>query len=99
MNWVQRVLTDTEDNGRYLSGLGAALGGCIATLPLLFGALDAETVLIATLVGSIVATPLWRFVGEAFDRQVDVQVGEGSSMSLEGPAASVRQGSRANRLF
>lgn len=63
MGWVRRVLTDTEDDGRYRSGLGAILGACIATLPLLFGMLDAETALVATLIGSVVAVgavPLWR---------------------------------------
>jgi hypothetical protein len=67
MGWVRRVLSDTEDDGRYRSGLGAILGACIVTVPLLFGKLDAETVLIATLIGSIVAAPLWRFIGEAFE--------------------------------
>jgi hypothetical protein len=68
MNLVRRVLTDTEDDGRYWSGLGAILGACIVTLPLLFGMLDTETVLIATLIGSIVAVPHWRFIGNTFDR-------------------------------
>lgn len=67
MNWVRRVLTDTEDDGRYQSGLGAIFGACIATLPLLFGMLDVETVLIATLIGSIAAVPLWWFEREAID--------------------------------
>jgi hypothetical protein len=70
MNWVRRVLTDTDDDGRYRSGLGAILGACIATVPLLFGMLDAKTALIATLIGSIVAVvavPLWRFAGGAMD--------------------------------
>ena len=48
------------------------LGACIATVPLLFGMLDAETVLIALLIGSIVAAPLWRFVGEALDRPATI---------------------------
>jgi hypothetical protein len=70
MNWVRRVLTDTDDDGRYRSGLAAIAGACLATLPLLFGMLDAETALIATLIGSIaavVAVPLWRSVGGALD--------------------------------
>lgn len=65
---MRRVLTDTEDDGRYRSGLGAIFGACIVPMPLLFGMLNAETVLIALLVGSILAAPLWRFVGEALDR-------------------------------
>lgn len=72
MNWVRRVLTDTEDNGRYLSGLGAILGACFAIPPLLFGMLDAEKGLIATLIGSLVAAPFWRFVGEALDRRATI---------------------------
>jgi hypothetical protein len=72
VNWVRRVLTDTEDDGRYRSGLGAILGACIVILPLLFGMLDAETVLIATLIGSIVAAPLWRFIGEPLDGPVTI---------------------------
>ena len=71
MNWMRRVLTDTEDDGRYRSGLGAILGACIVILPLLFGMLDAETVLIATLIGSIVVAPLWR-LGETFDGPLTV---------------------------
>jgi hypothetical protein len=70
MDWVRRVLRDTEDDGRYRSGLGAILGGCIAMLPLLFGMLDAETALIATLIGSVVAVvavALWRPAGGALD--------------------------------
>ena len=63
MNWVRGVLTDTDDDGRFRSGLGAILGACLATLPLLFGMVDAQTALIATLIGSVVAlvaVPLWR---------------------------------------
>ena len=70
MNRVRRVLTDTDDDGRYRSGLAAIGGACIATLPLLFGMVDAKTTLIAALIGSIVAVvsvPLWRSVGEALD--------------------------------
>lgn len=72
MDWVRRVLTDTDDDGRYRSGLGAIFGACVMTMPLLFGMLDGETVLIALLVGSIVAAPLWRFVGEALDRPATI---------------------------
>ena len=75
MNWVRRVLTDTDDDGRYRSGLAAIGGACIATLPLLFGMLDAKTALIATLIGSIVAVvsvPLWRSVGEALDGPITI---------------------------
>ena len=70
MNWVRRVLTDTDDDGRYRSGLAVILGACIAVLPLLFGMLDAKTALIAALIGSIVAivaVPLWRSAGGALD--------------------------------
>jgi hypothetical protein len=73
MDRVRRVLRDTEDDGRYRSGLGAILGACIAILPLLFGMLDAETALIAALIGSVVAVvavPLWRVAGGALDRPV-----------------------------
>ena len=69
MAWVRRVLTDTDDDGRYRSGLGAILGAFLSTLPLLFGMVDAETALIATLIGSVVAVvavPLWR-AGGALD--------------------------------
>lgn len=72
MNWVRRALTDTEDDGRYRSGLAAMLGACFVILPLLFGSLDAETVLIAGLIGSIVAAPLWRLVGESLDRPATI---------------------------
>ena len=72
MNWVRRVLTDTEDDGRYRSVFGAILGACIVTLPLVFGQLHAETALIAVLIGSIVAAPLWRFVGETLDRPLTI---------------------------
>jgi hypothetical protein len=70
MDWVRRVLTDTDDDGRYRSGLAAIAGACIVTLPLLFGMLDAETALVAMLVGSIVAVvavPLWRLAAGALD--------------------------------
>src|SRR5215204_5635461 len=70
MGWVRRVMTDTDDDGRYRSGLGAILGACLVTLPLLFGMLDAKTALIATLIGSIVAVvavPLWRTASGASD--------------------------------
>src|SRR4051794_24939375 len=66
MNWLRQVLTDTEDDGRYRSGLGVMLGASFATLPLLFGLVDGERFLIATLIGSVVVAPLWRFVGEPF---------------------------------
>jgi hypothetical protein len=75
MNWVRRVLTDTEDDGRYRSGLGAIVGACVVILPLVFGRMGAEAALIATLIGSvvaIVAVPLWRFVGETFDGPLTV---------------------------
>ena len=72
MSWVRRVLTDTEDDGRYRSGLGVILGACFVILPLLFGTLDAETALIAALIGSIVVAPLWRFVGESLDRPATI---------------------------
>jgi len=72
MNRVRRVLTDTDDDGRYRSGLGAILGACIVTLPLLFGVLDAETVLIATLIGSIVVAPLFRFAEETSNTPLTV---------------------------
>jgi hypothetical protein len=75
MNWVRRVLTDTDDDGRYRSGLAAILGACFATMPLLFGMLDAKTALIAALIGSIVAimaVPLWRSVGGALDRPLTI---------------------------
>jgi len=68
-------MTDTEDDGRYRSGLGAILGGCIVALPLLFGVVDAETALIATLIGSVVAVaavPLWRPAEGALDRPMTV---------------------------
>ena len=61
MNWVRGVLTDTDDDGRFRSGLGAILGACLATLPLLFGMVDAQTALIATLIGSVVASWPYRF--------------------------------------
>ena len=70
MNWLRRVLTDTEDDGRFRSGLGAILGACIVILPLLFGRLNAETVLIAAFIGSVVAVvavPLWRSAKGAQD--------------------------------
>src|SRR5258705_265717 len=70
MNLVRRVLTDAEDDGRYRSGLGAILGACIVTLPLLFGVVDAEAAVIATLIGSVVAVvaiPLWRPAGRTLD--------------------------------
>jgi hypothetical protein len=70
MNWVRRVLTDTDDDGRYRSGLAAILGASMVTLPLLLGTLDARTALIATLIGSIVAVaavPLWRSTEGASD--------------------------------
>jgi hypothetical protein len=71
MNWVRRVLTDTEDDGRYRSGLGAIVGACIVILPLVFGMLDAGAVLIAMLIGSIVLAPLWR-LGETFNGPLTV---------------------------
>ena len=72
MKWARRVLTDTDDDGRYRSGLGAILGACIATLTLLFGLVGAQTFLIAALIGAIVVAPLWRFVGEALDRPLPI---------------------------
>jgi hypothetical protein len=72
MNWVRHVLTDTEDDGRFRSGLGVILGACFAILPLLFGLVSGETFLIATLIGSVAVAPLWRFVGEPFDRPVTI---------------------------
>ena len=70
MSWVHRVLTDTDDDGRYRSGLAAILGACLVTLPLLFGMVDATTALIAMLIGSlvaVVAVPLWRSGEGALD--------------------------------
>ena len=64
MNWARRVLTDTDDDGRYRSGLAAILGASIAILTLLFGLVDARTFLIAALVGFVVIAPLWRYFGE-----------------------------------
>jgi hypothetical protein len=64
MSWVRRVLTDTDDDGRYRSGLGIIAGASLAILPLLFGSLDAATSLTAALVGAIVIVPFWRFTGE-----------------------------------
>ena len=72
MNWARRVLTDTDDDGRYRSGLGAILGASIGILALLFGMVDARTFLIAGLIGSIVVAPLWRFVGEDLDRPLPI---------------------------
>ena len=72
MNWMRRVLTDTEDDGRYRPGLGAILGASIAILTLLFGMVDAGTFLIAALIGSFVVAPLWRFVGEDLDRPLPI---------------------------
>lgn len=72
MNWARRVLTDTDDDGRFRSGLGAILGASIAILSLLFGLVDAETFLIAALIGSIVVAPLWRFVGEDLDGSLPI---------------------------
>ena len=70
MSWVRRVLTDTEDDGRYRSGLGALIGACTVIVPLLFGRVGAEAALIAALSGSVmavVAVPLWRPTGGALD--------------------------------
>jgi len=64
MSWVRRVLTDTEDDGRFRSGLGIIAGASFVILPLLFGKLDTETVLVAALIGAIVVAPAWRVVGE-----------------------------------
>ena len=64
MEWMRRVLTDTDDDGRYRSGLGAILGACLVTLPWLFGMEDAEAIVVAALIGFIVAAT-WR-IGEAF---------------------------------
>jgi len=64
MDWARRVLTDTDDDGRYRSGLAAILGASIAILTLLFGLVDARTFLIAALVGFVVIAPLWRYFGE-----------------------------------
>ena len=72
MNWARRVLTDTDDDGRYRSGLGAVFGACIAILALLFGMVDAKTFLIAALIGSIVVAPLWWFFGEDLDRPLPI---------------------------
>jgi len=69
------VLTDTEDDGRYRSGLGAIVGAWIATLPLLFGMVDAQTALIPAIIGSVVAVvavPLWRTAGAALDRPMTI---------------------------
>jgi hypothetical protein len=57
---------NSEDDGRFRSGLAAILGLSVATISLLFGRLDVETFLIATLVGSAVVAPVWRFVEESF---------------------------------
>jgi hypothetical protein len=70
MSWVRRALTDTDDDGRYRSGLGAILGACTVILPILFGRVGAEVALIAALIGSVmavVAVPLWRPTGGALD--------------------------------
>ena len=72
MHWARRVLTDTDDDGRYRSGLGAILGASIAILTLLFGMVDVETFLIAALIGAIVVAPLWRFVGEDLNRPLPI---------------------------
>ena len=72
MSWVRRVLTDTEDDGRFRSALGLVLGACLASLPLLFGALNAETSVLAALIGAVVAAPFWRFVGETIDGPVAI---------------------------
>jgi hypothetical protein len=70
MNWVRRVLTETGDDGRFRSGSAVILGACFVILPLLLAVLDAESVLVATLIGSGVAV-LW-FVGETFVRWVTI---------------------------
>lgn len=72
MDWVRRLLTDTEDDGRFRSGLGVVMGVCIATLPLLFGMMDAQTFLIATLIGAISVAPFWRYVGEPLSRPFSI---------------------------
>jgi len=72
MSWVRRVLTDTEDDGRYRSALAAILGASIATLTLVFGLVDVEPFVISTFTGFIVAAPLWRFVGEPLNRPLAV---------------------------
>jgi hypothetical protein len=72
MNWARRVLTDTDDDGRFRSGLAAILGASIAILSLLFGLVDAETFLIAAPAGFIVVAPLWRFVGEDLNRPMPI---------------------------
>src|SRR3954463_201495 len=72
MSWLRGVLTDTEDDGRYRSGLGAILGACMATMPLLFGLLDVDTFLIAALIGSVLAVPLRRYVGERLDTPLTI---------------------------
>lgn len=72
MHWVRRLLTDTEDDGRFRAGLGVVMGVCIATLPLWFGMMDARTFLIATLIGAISVAPLWRYVGEPLSKPLSI---------------------------
>lgn len=62
MEWLRRLVTDTDDEGRFRAGLGIVFGASVLVLPLLLGALDAQTTLVASLCGLIAVLPFWRLV-------------------------------------
>jgi hypothetical protein len=71
MGWLRRVLTDTEDDGRFRSSLGVIAGACLAIMPLLFGQLDVAPSLSAALIGAAVA-PFWRYAGESVGSRLTI---------------------------
>lgn len=51
MSWLRRLLTETEDDGRFRSALGMFLGACFVLIPLPFEVLDLRTVLLDSFMG------------------------------------------------